>query len=198
LNIQPVPLNGRFVRLEPLAEGHVPGLALAGKDPSIWRYLPYGEVTCEEKMRELVGGFLVRAERGSELPFAVIEVESSQPIGCSCFLEIKVEHRKIEIGGTWFGLAAQRTKANTESKYLMLAHAFDVLGCVRVEFKTDARNLRSQQALRRIGAVREGVLRSHMILPDGYRRDSVYYSLLPAEWPGVKAALEEKLSKVYG
>lgn len=197
MNIQTVHLNGRFVRLEPLSEGHVPGLALAGKDPSIWRYLPYGEITTEERMGELVRGFLAGAETGRELPFAVMAVESNRPIGCSRFLEIQVGHRKLEIGGTWFGLAYQRTKANAECKYLMLAHAFEDLGCVRVEFKTDARNHRSQQALARIGAVREGVLRNHMILPDGHRRDSVYYSILPVEWPGVKAVLEEKLRKVY-
>jgi RimJ/RimL family protein N-acetyltransferase len=193
LNVQPVSLIGRVVRLEPLSESHIPELALAGADETIWRFMPYGLVNSETKMGEWVRDLLGRAARGTDLPFAVIHLDSGKAIGSTRYMDIQPQHRGLEIGGTWYGAAYQRTAVNTECKLLLLTHAFEALGCVRVQLKTDSRNERSQRAIERLGAVREGVLRDHMLMPDGYRRSSVYYSVLQAEWPGVKARLQARL-----
>lgn len=190
MNIHPVTLTGRRVRLEPLAEAHVPDLAAVGLDPDIWRYMLYGDIDNEEKMLGFVRDLLARQARGTDLPFAVISQESGRAIGCTRYLDIRPRDRGLEIGGTWYGRAYRRTAVNTECKYLLLRHAFEVLGCIRVQFKTDLRNERSQRAIERLGAVREGVLRNHMITPDGTVRHSVYYSILDTEWPTVKARLE--------
>ncbi len=193
MDIHPITLMGRVVRLEPLSEAHVPDLAIAGADESIWRYMVYGGVGGKAQMREWVREILSRQARGTDLPFAVIHLGSGRAIGSTRYLDIQPQHRGLEIGGTWYGVAYQHTAVNTECKYLLLRHAFEVLGCLRVQLKTDLRNERSQRAIERIGAVREGVLRNHMILSDGHVRSSVYYSLLNLEWPAVKAKLEEKL-----
>jgi RimJ/RimL family protein N-acetyltransferase len=195
LDLKPVTLTGRVVRLEPLSEAHVPDLAVVGQDDSLWTYIPYPPVHSEADMRAWVRDMLARQARGTDLPFAVIYQETGRAIGASRYLDIQSANRAVEIGGTWYGRAFQRTAVNTESKYLLLAHAFDDLGCVRVQLKTDVRNERSQRAIERLGAVREGVLRHSKIMPDGYLRDSVYYSILAEEWPGVKARLEEMLGR---
>ena len=192
-NIQPVTLAGRAVRLEPLSEGHVPDLAVAGRDASIWRHMLYGNVETEEQMRAWVLDLLERQSRGADLPFAVIHAESGRAIGSTRYLEIRPQDRGLEIGGTWYATAYQRTAVNTECKYLLLRHAFETLGCVRVQFKTDLLNERSQRAIERIGAVNEGLLRNHMVRPDGSLRHSVYYSIIDSEWPAVKSMLEGKL-----
>jgi RimJ/RimL family protein N-acetyltransferase len=153
----------------------------------------YGAIRTEEQMQEWVREILSRQARGTDLPFAVVHLGSGRAIGSTRYLDIQPQHRGLEIGGTWYGVAYQRSAVNTECKYLLLRHAFEVLSCLRVQLKTDLRNERSQRAIERIGAVREGVLRNHMILPDGHVRSSVYYSLLNLEWPAVKAKLEEKL-----
>jgi RimJ/RimL family protein N-acetyltransferase len=193
MNIQPVVLTGKIVRLEPLGEQHVPDLAAVGCDPGIWQYMLYGDVETEADMRAWVREILSRATDGAELPFAVVYLESGRAIGATRFLEIRPQHRGVEIGGTWYAPAYQQTPVNTECKYLLLAHAFEVWRCIRVQLKTDARNQRSQRAIERIGALREGVLRNHLILPDGTVRHSVYYSILDSEWPLVKIGLEQKL-----
>jgi RimJ/RimL family protein N-acetyltransferase len=193
MDIHPITLTGRVVRLEPLSEAHVPDLAIAGADESIWQYMVYGGVGGKAQMREWVREILSRQARGTDLPFAVIHLGSGRAVGSTRYLDIQPQHRGLEVGGTWYGVAYQRSAVNTECKYLLLRHAFEVLGCLRVQLKTDLRNERSQRAIERIGAVREGVLRNHMILPDGHVRSSVYYSLLASEWPAVKAKLEEKL-----
>jgi RimJ/RimL family protein N-acetyltransferase len=195
LTIQPVTLTGRYVRLEPLNESHVPDLAVAGNDEDIWRYMLYGTIRTEADMRGWVEDILSRQRRGTELPFAVIHLVSGKAIGATRYLEIRPEHRGLEIGGTWYAVAYQRTAVNTECKYLLLRHAFETLGCIRVQFKTDQRNERSQRALQRIGAVQEGILRNHMVLEDGTFRHSVYYSIIASEWPAVKARLEAYLQK---
>jgi RimJ/RimL family protein N-acetyltransferase len=194
MNIVPVTLTGRFVRLEPLSEQHTPDLARAGADESIWLYMPYGPVTTEARMRAWISDLLERQRLGGDLPFAVIHLESGRAIGATRYMDIRREHRGLEIGGTWYGVAYQRTAVNTESKYLLFRHAFETLGCIRVQLKTDLRNERSQRAIERLGAVREGVLRNHMILPDGYVRSSVLYSVIAEEWPQVKRRLEERLA----
>lgn len=197
MNVKPITIQGKVVRLEPLTELHVPDLAQVGKEPIIWRYLPYGDIDSEEQMLELVRWLLTRASQGIDLPFAVIYKETNRAIGCTRYMEIEPAHKKLEIGGTWYGLDYQRTRVNTECKLLLLEHAFEVLGCIRVQFKTSAQNSRSQAALERIKAVKEGVLRNHMIRPDGEVRDSVFYSIIAAEWPAVKAHLVEKLAETY-
>jgi RimJ/RimL family protein N-acetyltransferase len=192
-NPQPISLTGRVVRLEPLSLSHVPDLTEVGREESIWRYMLYGTIRSEDDLRAWVQDILERQARGADLAFAVIHRTSGKAVGATRYLDIRPEHRGLEIGGTWYGLAYQRTAVNTECKFLLLQHAFEALGCVRVQFKTDQRNERSQQALERIGARREGVLRNHMILADGTLRHSVYFSILDSEWPSVKALLREKL-----
>jgi N-acetyltransferase len=195
LDIKPVTLAGRVVRLEPLSEAHVPDLAVVGQDDSLWAYIPYPPVHSEEDMLAQVRNLLARQARGTDLPFAVVLQATGRAIGGSRYLNIDPANRAVEIGGSWYGRAYQRTAVNTESKSLLLSHAFERLGCIRVQLKTDLRNERSQRAIERIGAQREGVLRHNMIMPDGHLRDSVYYSILAEEWPGVKARLGEMLGR---
>jgi RimJ/RimL family protein N-acetyltransferase len=155
--------------------------------------MPYGEILGVADMRKWVRNVLARAAEGTDLPFAVVHLPSRRVAGATRYMEIRRPHRGLEIGGTWYGAEFRRTAVNTECKFLLLQHAFEALRCVRVQFKTDARNERSQRALARIGASKEGTLRNHMILPDGTLRDSVYYSILDSEWPGVQRLLREKL-----
>lgn len=194
MDIQPVALTGRFVRLEPLSLDHVPALFEAGNEPEIWTYMPYGVIDSPDRMRGWVEEMLRRQAQGSDLPFAVLDAASGRPIGATRYMTIERRNRSLEIGGTWYGKAFRRTAANTESKYLLLRHAFETLGCVRVQFRTDLRNERSQRAIERLGAVREAVLRKQTIMPDGYQRSTVLYSVVDDEWPAVKARLEEMLA----
>lgn len=195
LNVKPVTLTGKFVRLEPLSEDHVPGLAAIGIDDSIWRYMPYGYMRNEGDIRGWVREIMDRSKGGADVPFAAIDLASGCVAGATRYMEIRPAHRGLEIGGTWYGEAYRRTRVNTECKYLLLEHAFERLGCIRVQLKTDLRNERSQRAIERLGAVKEGVLRNHLVLPDGYVRNSVYYSILDTEWPTVKARLQEMLAR---
>jgi len=192
VNVQPITLTGCIVRLEPLTHEHVPDLTVAGSDESIWRLMLYGMLTNKERMHEWVDHLLHRQAEGTDLPFAVIHLNSGRAVGATRYMDIRPNDRGLEIGGTWYAVQYQRTGVNTECKYLLLRHAFEVLGCIRVQFKTDSRNKHSQQALERIGAVKEGILRNHMITPDGTIRHSVYYSILDREWPAFKKLLEEK------
>jgi RimJ/RimL family protein N-acetyltransferase len=194
MKVVPVTLKGKFVRLEPLTQAHTSQLAKVGLEPEIWRFMRYGKVETEEQLGSWVHDLLELQAQGSDLPFAVIHLSSGNAIGCTRYLHIDLQDRSLEIGGTWYGLDYQGTLVNTECKYLLLQHAFDTLECIRVWFKADARNARSLRALERIGAVKEGILRNHMILPDGHIRDSVVYSLIPEEWPQVKTRLEALLS----
>lgn len=198
MKLTPLTLTGRVVRLEPLSLAHVPDLHEAGQDEDIWRLMVYGPVRTEADMRALVEELLRRQKRGTDLPFAVIHRESERAIGCTRFMNYAPADRGVEIGGTWYAPAFQRTAVNTECKYLLLKTAFETLGCVRVQFKTDLRNERSQRAIERLGAIREGVLRNHMILPDGYIRHSVFYSILDSEWPQTKKRLEGFLGYAPG
>jgi RimJ/RimL family protein N-acetyltransferase len=195
MTIHPVTLTGRLVRLEPLSERHVPDLTLAGQDDEIWRLMPFGMIRTEEQMAAFVRDALALQAQGTDLPFAVCDRESGRAIGCTRYLEIRAQHRALEIGGTWYGTAHQRTGVNTECKYLLLGHAFETMGCVRVQLKTDQRNERSQRAIERIGGVWEGVLRKHVIQPDGYFRSTVMYSIIDDEWPAVKARLEAMMDR---
>lgn len=189
--ISPVILNGKYVRLEPMTEDHIPGLAEIGVGQTFWDFMLYGRMDSVVDMRNWVVDILSRAEKGTDLPFVVIHLASGKVAGATRYLNIMPKNRGLEIGGTWYGTEYQRTPVNTECKYLLLTHAFERLGCIRVQLKTDLRNVRSQNAIERIGAKREGILRNHMILPSGQFRDSVFYSILDSEWPEVKKRLEE-------
>jgi N-acetyltransferase len=186
----PVTLTGRFVRLEPMTEAHVPGLTAIGLDDGIWEHMLYGEVSSEEDIRRWVRDIVSRPD----LPFVAVYLGSGRVAGATRYLNMAPEHRGLEIGGTWYGKEFQRTVVNTECKYLLLKYAFETLGCIRVQFKTDLLNVRSQKAIERLGARREGVLRNHMILPNGRFRNSVFYSILDTEWPEVKDKLEGMLA----
>lgn len=195
MNVKPVVLTGEFVRLEPLTRDHVAGLTAVGLEDSIWEYMPYGLMRNEDDIRQWVSTILNRASEGTDLPFVVIHTASGRVAGTTRYMEIRPEHHGLEIGGTWYGAEFRRTRVNTECKYLLLRQAFEELNCIRVQLKTDSRNERSQRAIERIGAVKEGTLRNHMILPDGEVRHSIYYSILNSEWPGVKKKLQEMLTK---
>ncbi|MGB9674252.1 MAG: GNAT family N-acetyltransferase [Anaerolineales bacterium] len=197
MDIHPITLSGRFVRLEPLSLNHLSDLCAVGLEDEIWRYMVYGWIRSEQDMRDWIEELLKRQASGSDLPFAVIDLISGKAIGATRYMEIRPKDRGLEIGGTWYGLAYQHTIVNTESKFLLLQYAFENLGCIRVQFKTDSRNTRSQKALERLGAVKEGVLRNHMILPDGTIRHSIYYSIIQEEWQTVKERLLQFLNKAY-
>jgi RimJ/RimL family protein N-acetyltransferase len=177
-----------------MAEVHVPALARIGVGQDFWQFMLYGDMKTEQDMRNWVLDILNRARNGTDLPFVVVHLASGQVAGATRYLNILPKDRGLEIGGTWYGVEYQRTAVNTECKYLLLRHAFETLGAIRVQLKTDLRNLRSQQAIERIGGKKEGVLRYHMILPDGRYRDSVFYSILDVEWPDVKTRLEGMFS----
>ena len=192
--VLPVVLTGRRVRLEPLSLDHVDDLTEAGGDPSIWA-LTIARPTDRAGLEAWVRSAVANAAAGTELPFATIELASGRAIGGTRFMSIVPDHRRLEIGWTWLGLAYQRSGANREAKLLQLTHAFEVLGANRVEFKTDARNEKSRNALLGIGATFEGIFRSHIIMPTGPLRDSAYYSVIASEWPAVKAGLEALLDR---
>lgn len=188
-------LTGRHVRLEPLDPAHGPDLTATGAEEEIWRYMPAVPPKDGAAMAAMVSAALREAERGVRQPFAIIRLDTGRAVGSTSYLDIAPEHRRIEIGWTWLGAEARRTAINTECKYLLLKHAFETLGCQRVQLKTDARNLRSQAAIKRIGAKREGVLRRHMVMPDDQVRDTVMFSIVAEEWPAVKTRLEANLAR---
>jgi N-acetyltransferase len=195
MEVKPVVLTGKHVRLEPMTEAHIPGLAEIGIGQTFWNFMLYGRMDSEEDMRGWVLDIISRGKKGTDLPFTVIHLASGRVAGATRFLNIMPSDRGLEIGGTWYGVDFQRTAVNTECKYLLLGHAFEALGAIRVQLKTDLRNERSQKAMERIGAKKEGVLRNHMILPDGYFRHSVFYSILDTEWPDVKKKLEAMMKR---
>ncbi len=195
MEVKPIILQGKHVRLEPMTEAHIPALAEIGVGHAFWDFMVYGEMNSVEDMRGWVVDILARAENGTDLPFVVIHLASGRVAGATRYLNIMPRDRGLEIGGTWYGTEFQRTAVNTECKYLLLSHAFETLSCIRVQLKTDLRNERSQKAIERIGAVKEGVLRNHMVLPNGHYRHSVYYSILDIEWSQVKEKLEEMLAR---
>ena len=192
---QQVTLQGKYVRLEPMGEQHIQGLTEIGVGQDFWSFMLYGDMKTEADMRNWVLDILDREKKGGDLPFAVVHLASGKIAGATRYLNIMPKDRGLEVGGTWYGKEFQRTAVNTECKYLLLTHAFEVLKAIRVQIKTDSLNVRSQAAIERIGAMKEGVLRNHMILPDGRIRHSVFYSILDSEWAGVKKNLEAMLKK---
>jgi len=195
MEVKSVVLVGQHVRLEPLNETHVPGLAAIGVGQNFWHFMLYGEMNTVEDMKNWVKDILGRAQNGTDLPFVAIHLESGRVAGATRYLNIMPHDRGLEIGGTWYGLEFQRTPVNTECKYLLMSHAFETLGAIRVQLKTDSRNERSQKAIERLGSKKEGILRNHMILPDGRYRDSVFYSILDTEWAEVKMNLKVMMRK---
>lgn len=186
-------LEGRSVRLEPLSLIHLDQLCEVGLDEDLWRWIPSPPVRDREEMRAYIQEALDDQSREIALPFATILKESGRAIGSSRYGNIDRQNHRVEIGWTWIGRPWQRTTVNTEAKYLMLQHAFETLGCIRVELKTDALNERSRRAILRIGAKEEGTFRCHMITASGRVRDTVYFSIVDREWPEVKAGLEARL-----
>jgi RimJ/RimL family protein N-acetyltransferase len=190
--VSPVTLEGVRVRLEPLAKTHCAGLAEVGLDEELWRWIPVPVRTVDE-MAAYIETALGEQERGISLPFAIIEKATGRAIGSTRYGNIDRTHHRAEIGWTWVAPDWQRTAANTEAKYLLLKHAFETLGCMRVELKTDSLNQRSRAAILRIGAREEGTFRNHMITASGRIRHTVYFSIIDSEWPSVKTRLESML-----
>jgi RimJ/RimL family protein N-acetyltransferase len=190
--VKPVTLEGRIVRMEPLSEAHLEGLAEVAFDPAIWRWT-LARPTDIDGLRAWLDAAVTNLQAGTELPFATVDIASGKPIGSTRFMSIVPEHRRLEIGWTWVAPSRQRRGANQEAKYLQLRHAFEDLGANRVEFKTDSQNERANPALVSIGATFEGTFRNHMIMPDQRLRHSNYYSVAVEDWPDRKARLEERL-----
>ncbi|HEX5872361.1 MAG TPA: GNAT family protein [Longimicrobium sp.] len=191
MNLDPVTLEGRHVRLVPMTREHVPALWQAAGDPELWRWTT-SQMNGEEDVRRYVEAALAAQAQGTALPFVTTEAATGRVIGSTRFAN--AEGPRVEIGWTWIARPWQRTAVNTEAKYLMLRHAFETLRMLRVELKTDALNARSRAAILRIGAREEGVLRKHMVTEGGRVRDTVYFSVLDDDWPQVKARLEQVLA----
>ena len=191
--VSPVTLEGQHVRLEPLTKAHLAGLAEIGLDEELWRWIPT-QVRTAEEMAAYIETALEEQSRGVSLPFAILEKATGRVIGCTRYGNIDRLHHRVEIGWTWVARDWQRTAVNTEAKYLLLLHAFETLGCIRVELKTDSLNEKSRAAILRIGAKQEGIFRNHMITASGRIRHTVYFSILDSEWPTVKAGLESRLN----
>ncbi len=191
-----VVLEGDIVRLEPLAWRHEEGLFEAARDERIWRWMPHAANETREGFRRWIDDAISRSEAGVEGAFATVDAKTGEPVGSTRFLALRPEHRGLEIGWTWLAPARWGTGANVEAKLLMLEHAFDTLGCMRVEFKTDRRNGRSRGAMEALPAEFEGIFRKHMLLPDGSVRDSAYYSITDDGWPDVKANLQRRLESI--
>jgi N-acetyltransferase len=194
MEIKPVTLEGQRIRLEPLTHDHQADLCRVGLNPDLWR-LAVANIGTPEEMSQYIQAAINERDRGVALPFATIEKSTNRAVGSTRFGNIDIYNRHVEIGWTWIGKEWQRTVVNTEAKYLMLTHAFEKLGCIRVEFKTDSLNQRSRNAILRIGAAEEGTFRNHMIVQGGRFRHSVYFSIIDSEWPAVKERLEEKLNR---
>jgi RimJ/RimL family protein N-acetyltransferase len=191
--VEPLTLEGRHVRLEPLAKAHLAGLAQVGLGEELWRWSPM-PVRTNEEMAAYIETALQEQERGVSLPFVILEKATGRAIGSTRYGNIDRTHHRVEIGWTWVARDWQRTAVNTEVKCLLLRHAFETLGCQRVELKTDSLNEKSRAAILRIGAKEEGIFRNHMITASGRIRHSVYFSIIDSEWPAVKARLESMLN----
>lgn len=193
MRVTKVVIEGKQVRLEPLSQVHLAGMAEAIKDGNLWE-IPVTFVPHPNDLPKFFDEAESAYLEGKELTFVIVDVNSSRIVGSTRFRCIEVPHRRVEIGFTFIAASWQRTHINTEAKYLMLSHAFDVWGCNRVELLTDERNLKSRNAILRIGAREEGILRSHMVMRDDYIRNSVIFSIVSSEWPSVKALLETRLN----
>lgn len=195
MRVEPVVLQGEQLRLEPLSQSHHAGLCEIGLVEELWRWIPT-QVLTPEAMTAYIDLALTERANGVSMPFAQIERASGRVIGSTRYMNIEKAHRRLEIGSTWIAPAWQRTAINTESKYLLLRHAFEDLGCLRVELKTDSLNEKSRAAILRIGAKQEGIFRNHMITSTGRVRHTVYFSVIDSEWPTVKVGLKRRLVQI--
>lgn len=192
--VQPVTLKGQYVELVPLSMDHLDALILAVQNGELWK-LWYTTVPSPENMREEICRRLALWESGRMLPFAVIDPTTGQVVGMTTYMNLDASNRRVEIGSTWYAQRAQRTALNTEAKLLLLAHAFDSLRCIAVEFRTHFMNQSSRRAIERLGAKLDGILRSHSVASNGTLRDTCVYSVIASEWPAVRAHLEWELHK---
>ena len=194
LKIAPVTLTGRFVRLEPLAEAHIERLARYAFEPGMFRWFPV-QANTREALGVNIRAALEAQKAGTALPFATVRLndEGGEVVGSTRFMNISVVDGRMEIGATWIGLPHQRSVVNSEAKLLMLRHAFETLGALRVELKTHEKNEQSRRAIERLGAQYEGMHRNHTLMHDGTMRNTVWYSIIDSEWPAVKARLEAKI-----
>ncbi|HVP87952.1 MAG TPA: GNAT family protein [Casimicrobiaceae bacterium] len=192
--VDPVVLKGRHATLEPLGREHEEGLRRAAADGELWR-LWYTSVAQPEKMNEYVATALDMRERLGAMPFVVRDTASGELVGCTRYFNVDAANRRLEIGHTWYAKRAQRTAINTQCKLLLLTHAFEKLRCIAVEFRTHWFNHASREAILRLGAKQDGVLRNHQIGQDGAYRDTVVFSIIESEWPAVKRHLEFQLSR---
>lgn len=186
-------LEGRIVRLEPLALRHADDLYEASRDPCIWRWLPILQPLTREDWQAWMEAALGRTEADLELAFATVLLKTGTAVGSTRYLALRPEHRSLEIGWTWLAPSAWGTGANTEAKFLQLEHAFEALGCRRVEFKTDALNERARPALAALPARFEGIHRKHLLVRNGENRDSAWYSIVDDEWPAVRSRLRDRI-----
>jgi RimJ/RimL family protein N-acetyltransferase len=187
--LPPIVLEGERVKLIPLESSHAHALFEAGNDSRIWKGI-MEPIESLENAQDMISDALEDQKQNGSLPFSVIDKQSNKIVGSTRLFDFIPSHRQLEIGHTWYNPGVWRTSVNTECKYLLLMHSFEVLDMVRVQIKTDLRNTGSQAAIARLGAVKEGVLRQHKIMDDGYLRDTVMYSVIDREWPSVKARLE--------
>lgn len=192
MNLQAIVLEGSHVRLEPLSESHHEALCKIGLDPELWKWIPF-QVLTPEQMTAYIRSALADQEKGISLPFATIDQATQTVVGSTRYMNIDLANKRLEIGSTWIVKPWQRTAINSEAKYLMMRHAFETLGCNRVEWKTDALNTQSRNAILRLGATEEGIFRQHVVTWSGRLRDSVYFSVIASEWPEVKKNLAAKI-----
>jgi N-acetyltransferase len=189
-------LEGKIVRLEPLARRHEKGLFEAARDERVWRWMPYDAGGSRQRFHAWLEDALAASSAGTEAAFATVDAGTGEPVGSTRYLSLRPEHRGLEIGWTWLAPAHWQTGANVEAKLMMLEHAFQRLGCLRVEFKTDSRNERSRAALAALPAQFEGIFRKHMLVRGGERRDSAYYSIIDDEWPEVRGNLMRRIDAI--
>jgi RimJ/RimL family protein N-acetyltransferase len=192
VNLEPITLEGTHVQLQPLSESHLDALCDVGLDPELWKWIPI-QVLDREQMRGYIQSALSDQQKGVSIPFATVDRASNKVVGSTRFMNIDLANKRLEIGATWIAKPWQRTSINTEAKYIMMRHAFETLGSNRVEWKTDALNTQSRNAILRLGATQEGIFRHHVVTWTGRLRDSVYFSVIAPEWPEVKKNLEAKL-----
>lgn len=190
-------LSGRYVDLVPLDPCHHDDLVAAVRDGALWR-LWYTNVPAPDAMAEEIGRRLALRSAGTMLPFAAVECATGRAVGMTTYMNIDAQSPRVEIGSTWYAARVQRTALNTEAKLLLLAHAFDTMGCLAVEFRTHFLNHQSRRAIERLGAKLDGVLRQHMRMRDGSLRDTCVYSIVASEWPAVRSGLQWKLAQYGG
>jgi N-acetyltransferase len=193
VNPEPITLEGAHVELQPLSESHLDALCEVGLDPELWKWIPF-QVLDRGQMLGYIQSALADQQKGISIPFATVDRASKKVVGSTRYMSIDRPNRRLEIGSTWIAKPWQRTPINTEAKYIMMRHAFETLGCNRVEWKTDVLNTQSRNAILRLGAKQEGIFRHHVVTWTGRLRDSVYFSVIASEWPEVKKNLEAKLS----